>query len=415
MASAYMGSSLALKTRLALGSTMEAVEPGWQFASDNTAGICPEAWNALAAANVGYAPSYGDDRWTQRPSALIRALFEHPQAQVFFVFNGTAANSLGLAALCQSYHGIVCHQQSHLQTDECGAPEFLSHGAKLFTVPGPEAKLSSAAVLRAIERRDDVHSSKPRAVSLSQTTEWGSVYEPAENAQLSALARAHGLALHMDGARFANALAALSARGFGAADLSWRAGVDVLSLGGTKCGLNTTEAVVFFDPALASQFDYRCKQAAQLASKDALSHQPVGRRAGKRRLAATRRARQRLGRTAGRRAAAYPGTAPFPGGPGQRGICRVGGGSGRGDGGQRLALSPHGRGRLSTHVLLGHGRGGYRTLCQRPDRAHALTAAVTDRSRLSRRAIRLRAAAVPRHRRAWRSHRPSNCVRRCGT
>ena len=246
---------------------MEAVEPGWQFASDNTAGICPEAWNALAAANVGYAPSYGDDRWTQRASALIRALFEHPQAQVFFVFNGTAANSLGLAALCQSYHGIVCHQQSHLQTDECGAPEFFSHGAKLFTAPGPEAKLSSAAVLRAIERRNDVHSSKPRVVSLSQTTEWGSVYEPAEIAELSALARAHGLALHMDGARFANALAALSARGASAADLSWRAGVDVLSLGGTKCGLNTTEAVVFFDPALASQFDYRCKQAAQLASK----------------------------------------------------------------------------------------------------------------------------------------------------
>jgi len=246
---------------------MDAVEPGWQFASDNTAGICPEAWDALAAANVGYAPSYGEDRWTQRASDLIRTLFERPQAQVFFVFNGTAANSLGLAALCQSYHGIVCHEQSHVQTDECGAPEFFTHGAKLLLASGPEGKLSAAAVRQVIESRDDLHSSKPRAVSISQTNEWGGVYSPEQIGELSRLARAHDLALHMDGARFANALAALSVRGASAADVSWRAGVDVLSLGGTKCGLNTTEAVVFFNPALAAQFDYRCKQAAQLASK----------------------------------------------------------------------------------------------------------------------------------------------------
>ncbi|HXR19334.1 MAG TPA: beta-eliminating lyase-related protein [Steroidobacteraceae bacterium] len=246
---------------------METIEPGWQFASDNTAGICPEAWGALAAANVGYAPSYGDDRWTQRASDLIRELFERPQAQVFFVFNGTAANSLGLAALCQSYHGIVCHEQSHVQTDECAAPEFFSHGAKLLTAAGPEAKLAAAAVLRALERREDLHCSKPRALSISQTTEWGSLYQPSQIAELSAIARAHGLALHMDGARFANALAALRDRGFAAADLTWRAGVDVLSLGGTKGGLNTTEAVVFFNAAQAEQFDYRCKQGAQLASK----------------------------------------------------------------------------------------------------------------------------------------------------
>jgi threonine aldolase len=246
---------------------MDTVAPGWQFASDNTAGICPEAWEALAAANVGYAPSYGEDRWTHSASELIRTLFENPQAQVFFVFNGTAANSLGLAALCQSYNGIVCHELSHVQTDECGAPEFFTHGAKLLTVPGSDAKLSPAAVLQAIERREDVHASKPRAVTISQTTEWGSVYTPAQIAQLSAVTHAHGLALHMDGARFANALASLSAGGASAADITWRAGVDVLSLGGTKCGLNTTEAVVFFNPALAAQFDYRCKQAAQLASK----------------------------------------------------------------------------------------------------------------------------------------------------
>jgi threonine aldolase len=246
---------------------MDAVEPGWQFASDNTAGICPEAWNALAAANTGYAPSYGDDAWTQRACDLIRALFEHAEAQVFFVFNGTAANALGLAALCQSYHGVLCHAQSHVQTDECGAPEFFSHGAKLLTVDGSHAKLSPAAMLSVIERGHDLHSSKPRAVSLSQTTEWGAVYQPAEIAAVSEFARAHDLALHMDGARFANALAALSAHGASAADVTWRAGVDVLSLGGTKGGLNTTEAVVFFDSQLAAQFDYRCKQGGQLASK----------------------------------------------------------------------------------------------------------------------------------------------------
>jgi threonine aldolase len=246
---------------------MEVLEPGWQFASDNTAGICPEAWNALARANVGYAPSYGDDAWTQRASELIRALFERPQAQVFFVFNGTAANALGLAALCQGYHGILCHEQSHVHNDECGAPEFFSHGAKLLTVAGSHAKLSPAALLGVIERHHELHSSKPRAVSLSQTTEFGAVYQPAEIAAVSAFARAHELALHMDGARFANALAAASAGGASAADLTWRAGVDVLSLGGTKGGLNTTEAVVFFNPELASQFDYRCKQGGQLASK----------------------------------------------------------------------------------------------------------------------------------------------------
>ena len=243
---------------------MSYVEPGWQFASDNTAGICPEAWSALEAANVGFAPSYGDDRWTARASDLIRALFECPQAQVFFLFNGTAANSLSLAALCRSYHAVICHEQVHINTDECGAPEFFSQGAKLLSVAGPGAKLTPSAVLRALDRRDDVHSSKPRAISISQTTEWGSVYQPAEVAALGALAREHGLALHMDGARFANALAAV---GTHAAALTWRAGVDVLSLGGTKCGLNTTEAVVFFQPQLAGEFDYRAKQGAQLASK----------------------------------------------------------------------------------------------------------------------------------------------------
>jgi threonine aldolase len=246
---------------------MHEFEPGWQFASDNTAAMCPEAWAALAAANVGHTPSYGDDPWSARATDLIRALLERDSAQVYFVFNGTAANALGLAALCQSYHSIICHQSAHVQVDECGAPEFFSNGAKLMGVEGAGAKLTPSALLQAIEQRDDVHASKPRAVSISQSTELGTIYQPAEIAQLSAVAHSHGLAFHMDGARFANALAALSARGVQAADLSWRAGVDVLSLGGTKSGMSTTEAVVFFDPLLAEQFEYRRKQAGQLASK----------------------------------------------------------------------------------------------------------------------------------------------------
>ncbi len=246
---------------------MVSLEPGWQFASDNTAGICPEAWNALAAANTGNAPSYGTDAWTARACELLRALFEQPAAQVFFVFNGTAGNALALAALCRSYHSILCHETSHLQADECGAPEFFSDGAKLQLLPGPDGKLEPASVAGAIAAHTDLHSPRPRALSLTQSTEWGTVYGPQELRTLSALAHTHGLAVHMDGARFANALAAHAGQGCSAADLSWRAGIDVLSLGGTKNGLNTTEAVVFFVPELAHEFEYRVKQAGQLASK----------------------------------------------------------------------------------------------------------------------------------------------------
>jgi threonine aldolase len=246
---------------------MVSLEPGWQFASDNTAGVCPEAWAALAAANAGNEPSYGADSWTARACELLRALFEHSTAQVFFVFNGTAANALALAALCRGYHSIVCHETSHLHSDECGAPEFFSHGAKLLLVPGADGKLDPTGVATVVGQGRELHFPPPRALSVSQTTEWGTVYGPQQLAALSALAHAHGLAVHMDGARFANALAAHVEHGVSAADLSWRAGIDVLSLGGTKNGLNTTEAVVFFSPELAREFEYRVKQGGQLASK----------------------------------------------------------------------------------------------------------------------------------------------------
>jgi threonine aldolase len=247
------------------------------FASDNTAGICPEAWAALAEANRGCRPSYGNDEWTVRACDLLRTVFE-TDCEVFFVFNGTAANSLALASLCQSYHSVICHDYAHVETDECGAPEFFSNGTKILVATGPDGKLDPAQVERVILKRTDIHYPKPRALSLTQSTEWGTVYTVDELRALIGLAQQHGLAVHMDGARFANAAATLAARGgLAPADFTWRAGVDVLCFGGTKNGMNTTEAVVFFNRQLAREFDYRCKQAGQLASKMRfLSSQWVG-------------------------------------------------------------------------------------------------------------------------------------------
>ncbi len=234
-----------------------------QFASDNYAGICPEAWQAMDAANRGFATSYGDDLWTERACASIREVFE-TDCQVFFVFNGTAANSLALAALCRSYHSVICHELAHVETDECGAPEFFSNGTKILHIPGPCGKLDLDAVEQAITRRSDIHYPKPRVLSLTQSTELGTVYTPDEIRAASALARQYGLRVQMDGARFANAVAAL---GVAPAEISWRSGVDVLCLGGAKNGMAIGEAVVFFNRELADEFEYRCKQAGQLASK----------------------------------------------------------------------------------------------------------------------------------------------------
>jgi len=234
-----------------------------QLASDNYAGICPEAWAALAEANQGHAPGYGDDPWTARAADLIRELFE-TDCEVFFVFNGTSANSLALASLGQSYHSVLCHEVAHVETDECGAPEFFSNGMKVLTLAGPNAKVTPEAVDHMVRRRTDIHYPKPRAVSLTQATELGTVYTPAELKAVWATARSHGLRVHMDGARFANAVAAL---GVAPKEITWQAGVDVLCFGGTKNGMAVGEVVVFFDRELAREFDYRCKQAGQLASK----------------------------------------------------------------------------------------------------------------------------------------------------
>jgi threonine aldolase len=234
-----------------------------QLASDNYAGICPEALAAMQEANTGHAPGYGDDRWTTEAADLLRQLFE-TDCDVYFVFNGTAANSLALASLTRSYHSVLCHETAHVETDECGAPEFFSNGTKVLTMGGPEGKVTPAGIRHLVEKRSDIHYPKPRVVSVTQATEQGSVYRPDELRAIGATARELGLRLHMDGARFANAVAALGGH---PADLTWRAGVDVLCFGGTKNGMAVGEAVVFFDRSLSTEFAYRCKQAGQLASK----------------------------------------------------------------------------------------------------------------------------------------------------
>lgn len=234
-----------------------------QFASDNYAGICPEALAAMQDANQGYVPAYGEDLWTTRAADAFRTLFEK-DCDVFFAFNGTAANALALASLCQSYNSVICSALAHVETDECGAPEFFSNGSKLLTAPTQGGKLTPEAIRTLATGRTDIHFPKPRAVTITQPTETGQVYTLAEIQAISAVCRDLSLRLHMDGARFANACAAL---GCSPAEMTWQSGVDVLCFGGTKNGMAVGEAILFFDRALADGFDYRCKQAGQLASK----------------------------------------------------------------------------------------------------------------------------------------------------
>ena len=234
------------------------------FTSDNRSGICPEAWAALAEANKDdHVPSYGEDPWTRMAADDLRQLFG-TDCDVYFVFNGTAANSLALASCCQSYHSVICHETAHIETDECGAPEFFSNGTKLLLARGENGKLSHEAVAALVRKRSDIHYPKPRVLSLTQTTELGTLYTPDEIRALCHTAKSFDLRVHMDGARFANAVAALRCH---PADLTWRAGVDVLCFGGTKNGMSGGEAVIFFDCARSEEFAYRCKQAGQLASK----------------------------------------------------------------------------------------------------------------------------------------------------
>src|ERR1700716_939366 len=184
---------------------METENARHQFESDNTAAICPEALAALHEANVGAAPSYGEDRWTARVCDAVRDLFE-TDCDVYLVFNGTAANALGLAQLCQSFHSVVCHEHAHIQTDECGAAEFFTKGSKLLLVGGANGKIDIGEAETIIARQPELHAHKPRAVSITQSTELGTVYTRDEIAAVTEFARRREMFVHMDGARFANAV-----------------------------------------------------------------------------------------------------------------------------------------------------------------------------------------------------------------
>lgn len=234
------------------------------FASDNTAGAAPEIWAAMAQANAGTAPSYGDDAWTRRAQALTGETFERDVA-FFPVVSGMAANCLALSVLCPRYGAVFAHEEAHVLANESTAPEFYSQ-ARLVPVAGPQGKIDPHALSHALARhgRGNVHAAQPSVLSLTQATEVGSVYTTAEIRVLADIAHAAGMTVHMDGARFANAAAAL---GVSPADASWKAGVDVLSFGLTKNGALNAESVVFFDPARAGEFEFLRKRAAHLLSK----------------------------------------------------------------------------------------------------------------------------------------------------
>lgn len=232
------------------------------FASDNNSGVHPRVMQALAQANAGHHPAYGDDPHTARARELFAEHFG-PQAQVFFVYNGTGANATALAALVQPWQAVICCAGAHINVDECGAPERVT-GAKLYAEPGRDGRIGPEAVDRHLHCLGFAHHSQPGAVSLTQATELGTVYTPDEVRAVAERAHAHGLAVHMDGARLANAAAAL---GCSLREISFDAGVDVLSFGGTKNGLMFGEAVVFADPGRARAFPYIRKQATQLHSK----------------------------------------------------------------------------------------------------------------------------------------------------
>lgn len=237
-----------------------------QFASDNTAPAAPEVMEAVVAANRGFAMGYGNDDWTRAAQAKVREVFEAPEASVHFVSTGTGANALALACLCPPWGAVLCESLAHVNTDECGAPEMYTGGAKLVGVAGRHGRLAPGQVAAALDgiATIGVHTVQKGVLSLTNVTEAGTVYTPDDIAALAEVAHARGVPVHLDGARFANALVATGAT---PAEMTWQAGVDVLSLGGTKNGVMGAEAVVVFDPAKDWELQLRRKRAGHLLSK----------------------------------------------------------------------------------------------------------------------------------------------------
>ena len=235
------------------------------FASDNASGASDKVLAAIVAANAGVATPYGADPWTARACADVCRVFERDCA-VYLVPTGTAANALALSSLCPPWGAVFCHEAAHIMDDECGAPEFYLGGGKLVGLPGARGKITPAALGEALHRypRGLVKQVQPAALSITQATKSGTLYTRDEIAKLAEMARSAGLGVHMDGARFANAIVAA---GCSAAEMSWRAGVDVLSFGATKNGTICCEAVIFFDPAKAADFAFRRKRGGHTLSK----------------------------------------------------------------------------------------------------------------------------------------------------
>ena len=235
------------------------------FASDNHYGASSQILEALVAVGQSPAPAYGADSLTARVRERLSGIFEREVA-AYPVINGTTANSLSLATLVPPHGAILCHEEAHIAVDECGAPEFFTHGAKLVPIAGDDAKLTPGAIEQTLRhfQKGFVHHAQPLAISLTQATELGTVYTPEEIKAIAQVARGHGMKLHMDGARFANALVGLSCT---PAEMTWKSGVDVLSFGATKNGALAAEAVVFFNPGDAADFEYRRKKSGHLISK----------------------------------------------------------------------------------------------------------------------------------------------------
>ncbi len=235
------------------------------FASDNGSGAAPEIMAAVLRANDGYARSYGADPIMDRVRQQIRQTFEAPDAAVYLVATGTAANALAISLCAQPWTAVFCHEDAHAALDECGAPEFYS-GAKLALVPGDHGKMTPGTLTQALGRigESGVHGVQRGLLTITNVTEAGTTYTPAEISTLTALAKAKGLPCHLDGARFANALVATGAT---AAEMTWKAGIDIVSFGGTKNGCLGVEAVVIFDPAKAWEFELRRKRGGHLFSK----------------------------------------------------------------------------------------------------------------------------------------------------
>jgi len=234
-----------------------------RFFSDNAAPVHPKVMAAMAAAD-SVDTAYDGDRLSKQMDAAFSTLFNR-DVRAIWVTTGTAANSLALAALCPPFGAILCHEEAHIEEDECGAPGFFTHGAKLATCPGAGGKLTPDAVATRIARmRGDVHQEPLRALSITNATEAGRIYTPGDVAALGEIARRHKQGFHMDGARFANAVATL---GCAPADVTWKAGIDILSFGFVKNGGMSSEALIFFDPALADETLFRRKRAGHLLSK----------------------------------------------------------------------------------------------------------------------------------------------------